>query len=77
IEGRREEAAAAVPDEMVLKTNLIGTDDMVRERIRVHRGAGVSSLRVSPEGRTLGERLATLGRFVDLVRETEAEPVTV
>ncbi len=64
---QREEAAARIPDELVLKTNLLGTEDMVRDRIRVHRAAGVTTLRVEPDGETLDERLATLGRLVDLV----------
>ena len=64
---QREEAAARIPDELVLKTNLLGTEDMVRERIQAHRTAGVTTLRVEPDGETLDERLATLGRLVDLV----------
>lgn len=32
--GRREEAAAAVPDELVLRSNLIGTAEMIRARLR-------------------------------------------
>jgi len=64
---QREEAAARIPDELVLKTNLLGTEDMVRDRIRAHRAAGVTTLRVEPDGETLNERLATLGRLVDLV----------
>ncbi len=64
---QREEAAARIPDELVLKTNLLGTEDMVRDRIRVHRAAGVTTLRVEPDGETLNERLTTLGRLVDLV----------
>src|SRR6266705_1189724 len=39
---QREEAAARIPDELVLKTNLIGTEEMVRERLRTHRHAGVN-----------------------------------
>ncbi len=70
---QREAAVARVPDELVLKTNLIGTEEMVRERLRVHRRAGVNTLQVSPDGQTLDERLATLRRLVELVREVNAE----
>jgi F420-dependent oxidoreductase-like protein len=69
IDGRREEAVARVPDEMVLRTNLLGTEAMVRERIRRYRDAGVTMLRLDPLGETLPERLDTLGRAVELVRE--------
>ena len=68
LEGRREDAAARVPDEMVLKTNLLGTDAMVRRRIETYRDAGITTLRVEPAGQTLDQRLATLGRVVELVR---------
>lgn len=72
---QREEAAARIPDELVLKTNLLGTEDMVRKRIRVHRAAGVTTLRVEPDGETLNERLATLGRLVDLVKEDDSNSI--
>jgi F420-dependent oxidoreductase-like protein len=68
LENRRDDAAAQVPDELVLKTNLLGTDAMVRDRIRAYRDAGVTTLRVEPDGATLDARLATLGRVVELVR---------
>ena len=67
--GKREEAAARVPDEMVLKTNLLGTEAMVRARIAAYRDAGITTLRVEPAGRTLDERLGTLARVVTLARE--------
>ena len=68
LDGRREEAAARVPDELVLKTNLLGTEAMVRRRLELYRDAGVTTLRVEPAGDTLDARLATLGRLLDLVR---------
>ena len=68
LDGRREEATARVPDELVLKTNLLGTEAMVRRRLERYRDAGVTTLRVEPAGDTLEARLATLGRLLDLVR---------
>ena len=70
LDGKRDEAAARVPDELALKANLLGTESMVRERLRVYRAAGVTTLRVDPAGTTLDARLSTLGRLVDLVRTT-------
>jgi len=70
---QREAAVALIPDELVLKTNLIGTKEMVRERLRTHQRAGVTTLRVSPEGQSLNERLSILGKLVDLVNEVNAE----
>ena len=66
--GKRDEAATRVPDEMALKTNLLGTEAMVRARIAAYRAAGVTTLRVEPAGRTLHERLATLARVIALAR---------
>lgn len=67
--GDRDGAASLVTDEMVLGTTLIGTEDMVRERLRVWRDAGVDTVRLYPAGDTLKARLSTLGRAVELVRE--------
>jgi hypothetical protein len=69
LEGKRDEATALVPDEMVLQTNLIGTEEMVRQRIRTHRDAGVNTIRVQPDGSTMEERLENLGRIVQIVNE--------
>jgi len=68
LDGRREEAAARVPDELVLKTNLLGTEAMVRKRLEAYREAGITTLRVEPADDSLDERLATVGRLLELVR---------
>lgn len=73
LEGRRQEAAELVPDEMVLLSNLLGTEAMVRERIRAYRDAGITTLRIQPEGRTMQEQLDTLGRAIELVKQVSAE----
>jgi hypothetical protein len=57
-----------VPDELVLKTNLLGTEAMVRRRLETYRKAGVAAVRVEPAGESLDARLTTLGRLLDLVR---------
>ncbi len=66
--GDRDGAAALVTDEMVLATTLIGTEQMVRERLRAWRDAGVDTVRLYPAGDTLDRRLATLGRAIELVK---------
>jgi hypothetical protein len=68
LDDHREEAAARVPDELVLKTNLLGTEAMVRKRLETYRQAGITTLRVEPAGDSLDARLATLGRLLALVR---------
>jgi F420-dependent oxidoreductase-like protein len=69
--GDRDGAAGLVTDEMVLATTLIGTEDMVRSRLRVWRSAGVDTVRLYPAGETLSDRLDTLGRALDLVRSLD------
>ena len=73
LKGQRKEAATRVPDELVLKTNLIGTEEMVRERLRKYRHVGVNTLNVAPDGQTLQERVMTLARLVELVKEVDGE----
>ncbi|WP_017622382.1 LLM class F420-dependent oxidoreductase [Nocardiopsis chromatogenes] len=48
--GRKDEAAAAVPQEMLELTNLVGPESYVRERIEAFRAAGVTELNVTPVG---------------------------
>ena len=67
-EADKAAAAAAVPDELVLLAYPIGTEDMVRGRIRAYRDAGVNVLRVAPNGRTAKEQIAHLERSIDLIR---------
>ena len=66
--GKKDEAARRVPDEMILKNHLIGTEDMVKERLRAYRDAGVTTLRVSTGGRDWQERTATLEQAIDVVK---------
>lgn len=73
VAGRREDAAAAVPDEMVLATTMIGTEAMVRDKVRAWRDAGITTLRVYPAGATPEERLTTLGSAIDIVNELNRE----
>jgi F420-dependent oxidoreductase-like protein len=73
LEGRREEAADLIPDEVVIQTNLLGTDEMVKDRIRAYRDCGITTIRIDPDGRGLDERAATLGRFMDLLASVNAE----
>ena len=66
LKGQRHKAAQSVPDEMVLQTNLLGTEEMIEERLRVYRKAGVNTLKVTPIASNLKERINTLGKIIDL-----------
>jgi F420-dependent oxidoreductase-like protein len=50
LEGRKDEAAAAVPEEFVELTNMVGPESYVRERVEAFRAAGVTQLNVTPVG---------------------------
>jgi F420-dependent oxidoreductase-like protein len=73
VAGRREEAIAAVPDELALRTGFVGTDDMVLARLRAYRDAGVNTVRLRPDGDTVSARLDTLAHGLDLIRHLGQE----
>ncbi|MEU1957349.1 LLM class F420-dependent oxidoreductase [Nocardia rhamnosiphila] len=58
--GKKAEAAAAVPDELVLETAIIGNETQVREQIAVWEAAGVTMLLVSVPDVEQLKRLAPL-----------------
>ena len=63
----REAAAAAVPDVLIRQTNLLGDESFVKSRIEQYQSVGINTLRVSPNGRTLQERVATLSKTLELI----------
>ena len=67
VAGKRAEAAAAIPDEMVLQTNLVGDEAAVRQRLAAYRDAGVTTIRLAPAGGDVAARLDTLGRAMELI----------
>lgn len=73
ISGQREQAADTVPDELVTRTNLLGTEEMVKDRMRAYKQVGITTLRLDPQGDTLNERLDCLGRALDLLRSVNDE----
>lgn len=66
LEGKREEAGAALPDELIDLVTLCGPKDHVRERLAVYRDAGVGTLMVTPMAWTADERLAQLRTIAEL-----------
>jgi F420-dependent oxidoreductase-like protein len=74
LEGRWREASRCVPDELVLQTNFLGTDAMVRRRLEAYREVGITTVRVDVASDTIDGRVATLGRLLDLVRDVSRAP---
>jgi F420-dependent oxidoreductase-like protein len=60
--GRKDEAAALVPAELVEKTSLIGPDGYVAERLAAFREAGVTTLNVTPLAATHEAKVADIER---------------
>jgi F420-dependent oxidoreductase-like protein len=58
--GKKEEAAAAIPAELIDTVTLCGPKDFVRERLRVYRESGVGTLGLMPMAFTKDERLEQL-----------------
>lgn len=73
ISGKREQAVSRVPDELVLMSNLIGTEEMVRERLKAFRDVGVNTLRLGTGGNTWPERTAALEEAMDLIQRESRE----
>jgi F420-dependent oxidoreductase-like protein len=68
LEGRKDEAAALVPAELVEKTSLIGPHGYVAERMAALRESGVSTLNVMPLAPTHEARVADIGKARALAR---------
>ena len=56
---------------MVLGTTLIGPEAHVVSRLQKWEDSGIGSIRLYPEGENLDERLATLGRALELIHGLE------
>ncbi|HLH84521.1 MAG TPA: LLM class F420-dependent oxidoreductase [Trebonia sp.] len=66
LSGRKEEAAALVPAELVEKTSLIGPDGYVAERLAAFGESGVTTLNVTPLAATHAARVADIERVREL-----------
>ena len=66
LEGKREEAMAAIPDSLIDTVSLCGPKDVVRERLAVYRDAGVGTLGVTPTAFDGAERLEQLRMLAEL-----------
>lgn len=66
LEGKREEAMAAIPDVLVDTVSLCGPSEVVRERLAVYRDAGVGTLGITPIAFTKDDRLEQLRLVAEL-----------
>ncbi|MHB2000874.1 MAG: LLM class F420-dependent oxidoreductase [Solirubrobacteraceae bacterium] len=66
LEGRREEAMAAIPDRLIDMVSLCGPQAVVKERLAVFRDAGVGTLGVTPVAFTREDRLTQLRLLAEI-----------
>jgi hypothetical protein len=66
LEGRKDEAGAAIPPELIDMVTLCGPREVVRDRLAAYREAGVGTLMVSPMAFTAEDRIAQLRAVAEL-----------
>ena len=65
LDGKKDEAAAAVPAEWLEKTSLVGPASYVQERVAAYKEAGVTVLAVNPIGPDAVKTIEILRGIVD------------
>jgi F420-dependent oxidoreductase-like protein len=66
LDGKKEEAGHAIPDELIDMVSLCGPRDAVRDRLTAFREAGVGTLMVTPMAFTTEERISQLQAVAEL-----------
>jgi hypothetical protein len=64
--GRPQQAAAALPDELVRGVSLVGPRGFVAERVAAFREAGATTLNATPLGEDHATRLASVAALREL-----------
>ncbi|MGV9669244.1 LLM class F420-dependent oxidoreductase [Gordonia sp. NPDC003504] len=66
LDGKKAEAAAAVPDELVRAMSLIGPKSLVTERVEAFRKAGVTVVLAGPLAPTHAERVSDMEQLAEI-----------
>ncbi len=66
LEGRKDEAAAMIPQDLLEHVSLIGPKSYVAERVAAMKESGVTTLNVAPMGSTHAEKIALIEQIKDL-----------
>jgi F420-dependent oxidoreductase-like protein len=66
LDGKKDEAGAALPDELIDMITLCGPKDHVRDRLAAFRDAGVGTLTIGPTAFTREERIEQLRAVAEL-----------
>jgi F420-dependent oxidoreductase-like protein len=67
LEGKKEEAAAALPGELIDKVSLCGPRERIRERLELYRDAGVGTLMITPMAWTAEGRSEMMRTVAELL----------
>ncbi|MFL5896539.1 MAG: LLM class F420-dependent oxidoreductase [Thermoleophilaceae bacterium] len=67
LEGKKDEAAAALPAELIDQTTLCGNAEQIKERLAVYRDSGVGTLMISPMDFTREGRLQVMRTLAEIV----------
>jgi F420-dependent oxidoreductase-like protein len=67
LDGRKDEAAAALPGELIDQVSLCGPRDRIKERLQLYREAGVGTLMITPMAWTAEERSGMMRAVADLL----------
>lgn len=66
LEGKREQAGEAIPDELIDMVSLCGPRDVVRDRLAAYRDAGVGTLMITPMAFAAEDRIEQLRAVAEL-----------
>ncbi len=66
LDGKRQAAAAALPDALIDAVALVGPPDRIRDRLAGYRASGVGTLILSPMASTLEDRVGQLRSLAEL-----------
>ena len=70
VAGKRDEARRIVPDEMITQFGAIGTPEMVRDRFRIYKQAGVDSLSLRFDNALdTNAKTAVLEQVMDILKD--------
>ena len=67
LDGKKEEAAAALPGELIDKVSLCGPQERIKERLEAYREAGVGTLMITPMAWTAEGRSEMMRAVAELV----------
>lgn len=66
LDGKKNEAAAAIPESFLIETSLVGEEGFVRDQIAKFKESGVTTLNVAPVPTSLDDQQALIAKVKEL-----------